>query len=63
MNFEQKQAAYEAIKNRYDLKAHQRDVLDREVDLDQILELAHVRHWFKVTAVLKDRRIIRHENY
>jgi hypothetical protein len=46
-------AAYRAIKERFGLKAKQRDLLDRHPTLGQILLDAHAGRWADVAYVLR----------
>lgn len=60
MNLIERQEAYRAVKERYDLRARQRDALDAKPELlDTVLEWAHTGHWADVAALLVNAGILR----
>lgn len=54
----QKMNAYGAAKERFDLKWQQRDKLDKDPMLNQILFMAHQGHWVTCEVLLKDAGIL-----
>lgn len=58
MNLIERQEAYRAVKERYDLRARQRDALDASPKLDAILEWAHSGHWHQVNVLIESEGVL-----
>lgn len=58
MNLIEKQEAYRAVKERYNLRARQRDVLDASLKLDAILERAHNGRWHDVNVLIESEGVL-----
>lgn len=58
MNFSERQEAYRAVKERYNLRARQRDVLDASPKLDEILELARRGRWHQVNVLIESEGVL-----
>ena len=57
MNLIQRREAYRAVKERYNLRAAQRDALDATANLTEILQAAHSDQWRTVQALLSNAGI------
>lgn len=55
----EKMLAYEAIKDRFDLKWRQRDALDAAPEYEAILQAAHWCQWVNVERMLRHAQIIK----
>jgi hypothetical protein len=53
-----KQEMYRAIKERFNLKAAQRDRLDKNQHLEGVLKLAYLERWQVVETILRSQGII-----
>lgn len=59
MNLIERQEAYGAVKERFGLRAKQRDALDADPQfLDVVLEWAHTGHWADVATLLVNAGIV-----
>lgn len=58
MNLIERQEAYRAVKERYGLRARQRDVLDASPKLDEILERAHSGRWHQVNVLIESEGVL-----
>lgn len=63
MNLIERQEAYRAIKERYNLRARQRDVLDASEKLNEMLEFAHKGRWTYLTILLESEGIFDAREY
>jgi hypothetical protein len=54
MNTSERQEAYRVVKERYNLWARQRDVLDAYPKLPKLLQLAHEGRWHYVNVMLEE---------
>lgn len=58
MNLIERQEAYRAVKERYNLRARQRDVLDSSPKLNAILELAQRGRWHQVNVLIESEGVL-----
>lgn len=54
----ERREAYRAIKEHYNLRANQRDMLDASPKLDEMLEFAHANRWTYLKILLNDEDIL-----